>query len=215
VHTFIARVAAEIAARYPVDGIHLDYIRDPGVPIGDDPTTRARFALAYGEDPARRDRLPAAERTRLDSAWAAFQRAQVTAIVQEVRDSLNAVRPGLTLSAAVIADTLTARTTDRQDWCAWLRTGLVDRAFAMCYAPRVQTVLSQLEGMSADVGTARLVPGIAVYNAPPASAAAKIRGARALGFPAVALYSYDSLFAAAGTWARLRAFLDAPAAEGR
>ncbi len=210
VRTWLANVAKEIASRYPVDGIHLDYIRQPSVAIGFDPTSRARFALEYGADPAMFGRLPQPERTRADSAWGAFQAGQVTAIVREVRDSLNAVRPGIELSAAVLADTLTAVKRNRQSWSAWLRDGLLDRAFAMCYAPLVQTVMQQLTAMSSQVGTLRLVPGIAVYNTPPSTAAAKIRGARELGFGTIALYSYDSLWERQDLWDRLRSFLLAP-----
>jgi len=210
VRSWIANIAREIASRYDVDGIHLDYIRQPIVPIGNDPTSRAQFALHAGADPLEFARLPAGERARMDSAWAIFQRDQVTAIVREVRDSVNAVRPGLPLSAAVLADTLAALRHNRQAWCAWLREGLLDRAFPMCYAPPVQTVLSQLAIMSEQVGTDRLVPGIAVYNTPPSSAAAKIKGARALGFPAVALYSYDSLWERSDRWPRLLAFVNGP-----
>ena len=172
VRHFLAQVAQEIVQRYPVDGIHLDYIRQPSVRIGFDPTSRARFALEHRADPLYFDRLPADQHAAMDSAWAAFQLDQVTAIVREVRDSVNAVRPGVQLSAAVLADTLTAVNRNRQAWSRWLREGLLDRAFAMCYAPQVQTVMQQLTAMSAQIGTARLVPGIAVYNTPPSMAAA-------------------------------------------
>ena len=207
VRTFLANVAREIATRYDVDGIHLDYIRHPSIAIGYDQTTRARFALEYGVDPSTFSRLSATARLRADSAWSAFQLAQVTAIVQEVRDSLDAARPGVVLSAAVIADTLAAVTRNRQAWSRWLREGLLDRAYAMCYAPLVQTVVSQMAAMSEQVGVARLVPGIAVYNTEPPAVAAKIKAARMLGFPAIALYSYDSLFEKPDLWARLKDLL--------
>lgn len=210
VRHWLANVAREIAARYPVDGIHLDYIRQPSVAIGFDPTSRARFALEHGADPSRFGALPPPERARMESTWVAFQREQVTAIVREVRDSVEAVRPGTSMSAAVLADTLTASNRNRQAWSKWLRDGLLDRAFAMCYAPLVQTVMSQLAAMTTQVGTARLVPGIAVYNTSPSIAAAKIKGARALGFPVIALYSYDSLWEHDDLWARLKAFVNGP-----
>lgn len=183
VRTWIANIAREIATRYDVDGIHLDYIRQPGVAIGYDPTTRAQFALVSGVDPLRFGLLPPPERARMDSAWTSFQQAQVTAIVREVRDSLSVARPGLPISAAVLADTLAAARTNRQCWSAWLRDGLLDRVFPMCYAPPVQTVLGQLAAMTAQVGTRRVVPGIAVYNTPPATAAAKIRERASWAFP--------------------------------
>lgn len=207
VRTWIADNVREIAVRYKVDGIHLDYIRNPTVAIGYDPTSRARFALESGVDPLMFSRQPAAARARLDSAWAAFQLEQVTAIVREVRDTLSIVRPGLPLSAAVVADSLTAWKLKRQPWSRWVRDGLLDRAFLMCYAPAVQVVLQQLQSLSAQVGLDRLVPGIAMYNAPLSSAAAKIKAVRAMGFPAVALYSYDSLYQRSGQWERLRSYL--------
>ena len=80
----------------------------------------------------------------------------------------------------------------------------------MCYAPAVQTVMGQLATMSEAIGTDRLVPGIAVYNTPPSTAAAKIKGARALGFPAIALYSYDSLWERGDRWNRLLEHVNGP-----
>lgn len=210
VRTHLAQVAKEIASRYPVDGIHMDYIRQPSVAIGFDPTSRARFAILHGADPLFFKRLPPRERTSMDSAWTVFQREQVTAIVSEMRDSLARVRPGLLLSAAVLADTNAALNRNKQSWTRWLRAGLLDRAFAMCYAPSVQTVMSQLLAMSTQVGVERLVPGIAVYNTAPSTAAAKIKGARALGYPAIALYSYDSLYEQADLWTRLKGYLADP-----
>ncbi len=207
VRRWIAEIVQELVSRYPVDGVHLDYVRQPAVAIGYDPTSRARFALESGVDPIMIARHPAAERTRLDSAWAAFQLEQVTAIVRGVRDSLAVTRPDLPLSAAVVADSSTAWNLKRQPWSRWVRDGLLDRAFVMCYAPSVQTVLGQLAAMSGHIGVDRLVPGIAIYNTSLSTAAVKIKAARALGYPAVALYSYDSLYERPGLWERLRSLL--------
>jgi uncharacterized lipoprotein YddW (UPF0748 family) len=208
VRTWLAQVAQEIVTRYPVDGLQLDYIRQPIVATGWDPTTRAHFALLTGVDPARFNRLNATERAHVDSAWMDFQGKQVQAAVEEVRDSVRRVRPTLSLSAAVIADTLTADRNNAQRWRDWLRLGLLDRVFVMCYAQPVQTVLDQLVGYRGTLGDdPRVVPGIAVYNTPPSAAAAKIRGARALGFPTLAVYSYDSLAEQPGYWGRLLNFL--------
>jgi uncharacterized lipoprotein YddW (UPF0748 family) len=207
VQRWLAEVVQELVARYPVDGVHLDYIRQPGVEVGYDPTTRSRFALEHGADPMHLDRQPPALRAHLDSLWEAFQEAQVTAVVRGIRDSVNVVRPGLPLSAAVVADSTTALTSRRQAWGRWLRDGLLDRAFLMCYAPPVGTVLGQMTAAIDHVGADRVVPGIAMYNTPLSTAATKIKAARALGFPAVALYSYDSLYERPASWERLRALL--------
>ena len=215
VREHIAGITAEIARRYPVDGIHLDYIRQPSVDVGFDQTSRARFAMEYGADPGRLGLLPPAQRATIVKLWNDFQRDQVTAIVRAVRDSLDAVRPGILLSAAVFADTVTARRRIQQPWMDWLRDGLIDRAFTMSYATAVQTVLSQLAGYAEELGPvqARIVPGLAVYNAPERSTAAKVKGAVALGFPTLALYSYDSLWKDPSSWPRLAALL-APGDSG-
>jgi uncharacterized lipoprotein YddW (UPF0748 family) len=203
--TWVARIAAEIAERYPVDGIHLDYIREPGVSLASDPMMRAGFLWRTGIDPERIARLPLERRARADSAWVAWQGEQVTAIVREVRDSLERVRPGVLLSAAVLPDTLTARRNHGQPWTDWVRDGLIDRAFVMCYAPVVRTVHDQMLGYASQLGTdGRVVPGLAVYNSPPSHVAAKIKAATALGYPMLALYSYDSLYARGGYWAALQ-----------
>jgi hypothetical protein len=90
-----------------------------------------------------------------------------------------------------------------------VRDGLVDRVFVMSYAPSVQKVLDQLVGFAGTLGaTDRVVPGIAVYNSPASTAAAKIKAARTLGYPLIALYSYDSLFTRPAYWSALRAYLD-------
>ena len=209
VSRWVARIVQELVTRYPVDGVQLDYIRQPSVPIGYDPTTRARFALESGMDPFPRRRRPAAERAKVEERWGAFQQAQVTAIVREVRDSLRVSHPDMPLTAAVLADTTVAWNRNRQPWSQWVREGLLDRAFLMCYAPLTETVLSQLNTLSSQVGVERLVPGIAMYNTPLSTAATKIKAARALGFPSIALYSYDSLYERPGLWERLRFFLTA------
>jgi uncharacterized lipoprotein YddW (UPF0748 family) len=212
VRRWIAGNAQEIVRRYPVDGIHLDYIRQPKIAVGWDPTTRARFAMVSGVDPDRFDRVPAGQRAHVDSLWKQFQGDQVRETVEEVRDSVRAVRPGLAMSAAVIADTVTAEKFNMQTWRDWLLRGTLDRVFVMCYAPAIQTVMEQLVGyaLGPKGSEDRIVPGIAVYNTPPAAAAAKIKGARALGFPTLALYSYDSLAEQPGYWTRLLRLLDVP-----
>jgi len=212
VRAWIASIAREIATRYAVDGIHLDYIREPGAFAGLDANARAVFALEQGADPARFGLEPAVRRAALDSSWMAFQRAQVTAIVRGVRDSLARSRPGLALSAAVLADTVLAERHHAQEWRAWVREGLLDRVFVMCYAPEVQTVLSQMLAYSSDLGTGRVVPGIAVFNSTAAATAAKLKGAIELGYRTLALYSYDSLDERAGYWDALAGFLGTPPA---
>ena len=51
VRRWLARIVQEIITRYPVDGVQLDYIRQPGIATGFDPTSRARFVLGAAHAP--------------------------------------------------------------------------------------------------------------------------------------------------------------------
>jgi len=207
VRVWVAANVAEVVRRYAVDGVHLDYIRTPGVDAGYDGATRVAFARESGVDRARESSLPAAERAGVDSSFREFQDRQVTAILRAVRDSVEALRPGLPISAAVRPDPGEAARWYGQPWAAWLADSLLDRAFPMCYSPATQTVLDQLADITRRVGRDRVIPGIAVYNASPTSVASHVKGARALGFAELALYSYDALFQAPRYWERLSELL--------
>jgi uncharacterized lipoprotein YddW (UPF0748 family) len=217
VRAWLGSIVKEIATRYAVDGVQLDYIRLPGVQLrGEAGALVAEAGAGAAGPPAGDARRTAVAPARVRAPRSEAECAQVSAAVGEVRDSLARVRPGIPLSAAVIADTAVAERANAQRWTSWLREGLIDRAFAMCYAPPLRTVVAQLLSFAASPGMgARIVPGIAVYNTPPATAAAKIKAARALGFAELALFSYDALASRPGYWPSLRNDLDTPGQSPR
>ncbi len=67
----IAAVSADVANRYDVDGIHLDYIRYPGSQYSHDVESLYHWEAAGEPD------------------WASWQRSQVTATVQGVSDAVD------------------------------------------------------------------------------------------------------------------------------
>ena len=126
VRTHLARVAADIARRYGIDGIHLDRIRYPGPAWSHDTTSRRVF----GKDP-----------TAFADDWAQFRREQVALAVRETFDSVRAARPTAVLSAAVWGIWQ-----DRWGWSsshgygqyfqdprAWVAAGSLDVAVPMTY----------------------------------------------------------------------------------
>lgn len=126
VRTHLARVAADIARRYEVDGIHLDRIRYPGTLFSYDSASLASF----GRDPD----LHAAE-------WEQFRRGLVDLTVREAYDSIQAVRPSLAYSAAVWGidqdrwgwNSSQGYSQYYQDPRAWARGGYLDVAVPMTY----------------------------------------------------------------------------------
>jgi uncharacterized lipoprotein YddW (UPF0748 family) len=132
VRTHLARVAADIARRYRVDGIHLDRIRYPGTSWSYDAPSLAAFQALHGRAPTS---------TTGDAAWSQFRRDMVNLTVKEAYDSINAARPSVVLSAAVwgIYDDLWGWRSSRgvsqylQDPRAWARAGYLDVAVPMTY----------------------------------------------------------------------------------
>jgi uncharacterized lipoprotein YddW (UPF0748 family) len=127
VRTQLARVAADIVRRYRVDGIHLDRIRYPDAGFGWDPVSLE----AFGRDPAADP-----------EGWADFRRGLVNRAVEETRDSIDAVRPSVVLSAAVwpIYDRRRFGWPSSsgvgqffQDTWEWARGGYLDVAVPMTY----------------------------------------------------------------------------------
>jgi uncharacterized lipoprotein YddW (UPF0748 family) len=194
-------IVHEIVTRYAVDGIHLDYVRYPEPGVGYDPATRTAFMREYGIDPAQFEQPDSAlidlvgpeGILDLRAKWDEWKRAQVTDLVRDLRRDLDLIRPGIKLTAAVIADQAQARGRYEQDWPAWLREGTIDAVIPMTYSPSTPIVVRQLEAARAIPTDRHVYAGIAIYNEGARDAADKIRKARALGVDGIALFSYDRL----------------------
>ena len=127
VRTQLARVAADIARRYDVDGIHLDRIRYPGDAWSWDSASRAEF----GKNPS-----------LYPADWKAYRTSLVSRMVRETYDSVNAAKPQLVLSAAVWGiyydkwhwKTLAGKTDLMQDYRAWAKEGYMDILVPMTYS---------------------------------------------------------------------------------
>ena len=139
----LVSVVADLAARYPLEGIHLDYIRYPGPTWG---YSAAGLAALRTDTIAR---MSAADRREHEAALAAdvslvarrfpqrfqqYRRDAVNSMVAEVRARLKQVRPDVLLSAAVFPDPASCRERQFQDWQLWLRENWIDVACPMNYA---------------------------------------------------------------------------------
>ena len=188
----LCRVVADLAARYPLQGIHLDYIRYAGPPWGYGASALAAFRAEVeadlGEDELRemqarvaRDLL--AFTRRYPRRWDAFRRGAVSALVEELAAAARGARPGLVMSAAVRARPADARDTRFQDWTTWLARGWIDVACPMIYTPDAALFSEQLQealavrGPGAHLGRHRRV---APRRAPRRCAASRTPGPPAL-----------------------------------
>ena len=171
---YIARVARDIASRYEIDGLHLDYVR---FLEGDWSYDRETLRL-FGRNPSRYPR-----------SWAAFKRSSVTQVIESIRRALHGVRPGAILSAAVYPSSESRRKV-HQDVAGWVKRGLVEWVFPMSYTDNDQFFRIRARENRAELGVT-CFPGIGAYKH--ASAAQTVRQ-MAMCRDGFALFSYSSLF---------------------
>jgi uncharacterized lipoprotein YddW (UPF0748 family) len=203
VHAHVEAIVVDIAERYPVDGIHLDYVRYDGARWGYHPEALDRFAAATG----RSDR-PAPD----DPEWREWRTARTAALVERASRALADVRPEARLSAAVIAagegpgpdreafaDSRPA-TEMLQNWPGWLEAGHLDFVVAMAYMR--EGVPDQADWFDqwvlfgdrlSEAHPGRVVIGVGAYLNSVDDAQAQLEQARqATGHVAIYSYQQDS-----------------------
>ena len=190
VRRHLAEVFGDLASRYEIDGVHLDYIR---------------FVFP---DADKRDQVPYDNGTlhifrkettgfpsRYPDRWNDFRRRGINTVVYDISRQVRKVRPGCKISAAVIRDLRRGRETFFQDSPTWLRYGWIDEVIPMNY----ETDLSRFESLARkDIGQAgrdRLIPGLGVHVMDgEADLRKQIEITRALHSPGYSLFAYTSFF---------------------
>jgi uncharacterized lipoprotein YddW (UPF0748 family) len=199
-----AAVIGEIAARYAVDGVHLDYVRFPNEDFDYSPPAMSEFKAAIFPDLTDRERREAAAREALDPAaypnlfperWSDFRRSRLTSLVIKIRTAVKAARPETMVSAAVIPDAEDAFEDRLQDWRGWIDHSLLDVVCPMAYTTEGETFQKQITAARAYAGSRPVWAGIGAYQLSPAQTLSHIAAARKLGVAGVILFSYDSLVA--------------------
>ncbi len=204
----VATVVTELATTYPIDGVHLDYVRFP-----DDRFDYSRAALQQFKLEIR-PTLSAAERARVDSLdradplaypdrfpdrWIRFRQARLTALVARIRTAVKTARPSAILSAAAVPDVEQATARRFQDWPAWLDQRLIDVLCPMIYTQDAALFGQQLVRARALAGDVPVWAGIGAYQLSRADTLARIDAARRLPVAGIALFSYDALVSPPGS----------------
>ena len=225
----------DLVERYPdLDGLHLDYIRHPGV-LPFTPGSRFGVGLDFGYGVVSRSRYRAetgqpdpiedapAGTVRGASRWDDWRRKQVTALVESIAATSRAARPDLVLSAAVISYVDRAYLTLAQDWRGWLESGAIDLAIPMVYTLDDRLFRYQLEGFAGSALADRIWPGVGVwlFDRNPARALRQLDLLSQSGFAGEVLFSDDAIAAspalrsALADAAPIRSSSDADTASGR
>jgi len=196
------KVIGDLASRYDVDGIHLDYIRFPNEEFDYGAGVLEAFRSEVSSrmsGPERRE-YSARARGRLlfytemfPQRWHEFRRTRLTELLARIRATLKVRRPRAMLSAAVLPDVGDALTRRFQDWGGWLEAGLLDAVCPMVYTTDHAVFRAQIASVEQRAGGRPVWAGIGAYQLSPSATVENIRTARELGAEGIVLFSYDNL----------------------
>ncbi len=170
VQDYLLRLYREIVTKYDVDGLHLDYIRYPRQEVdrnedfGFGNAGREKFRQITGIDPINIHR----DNASLWWLWTNFRTQQVNQFVARVAQEMRAIKPSLTLSAAVFPWENRDRINRiQQSWETWISRGDLDLLVPMTYRPDTTQFLRQsVQPALNSVGNAPVLflPGIGLYR---------------------------------------------------
>jgi uncharacterized lipoprotein YddW (UPF0748 family) len=198
----VEAVITDLVERYPLDGVHMDYVRYPTADFD-----YSEAALNAFRESVQRE-LSAADRTRLDARlprepllyteayperWQLYRRARLTDLVARIRTAVKQHRPQAMLTAAVKPDAREAFETRLQDWQDWAGRGLLDAVCPMAYTDNLSRFSHVVQGAARAATPQALWAGIGAYRLNPSETISHIHAARAAGAHGIALFSYDSL----------------------
>ena len=198
------KVFMDVALNYDVDGLHMDYVRYPGVDWGYSPEAVALYKTQTGAATT-----PAPD----DERWKAWRRARVTSFVRDLHADLKRVRPNVKLSGALISfGGGPANTSDWpltsaygsvfQDWRGWLASGYLDFGVPMNYdsdwsSQEMGFFDSWINFEKKSGFSDRILTGVGAFMNYPEDTLAQIRralapSARGHQVLGIAIYSYGS-----------------------
>ncbi len=196
VREYLSSVVQEIAWKYNVDGIHLDYIRYPGKNWG-----YSELALNSYRPPLECAVRPEAD----DHRWLGWKRDQVTELVSLIRQSVKSIKPAALFSAATVAwgdcpedyTRCSSYASLCQDWRRWTNEGLIDGACPMVYKDDSKSKSAAefrkwLLGYSKWAGDVPVYVGIDIHTNQVPQTVRQIQAARKSGLHGFMLFSFNT-----------------------
>jgi uncharacterized lipoprotein YddW (UPF0748 family) len=208
----LEQVVREVLAAYPVDGLHLDFIRYPGLDHDYSPAALQGFRAPSSAGGVFRIAELLAGPANHPAEWSDYLRGRLTALTGRLSRAARLARRGVVVSAAVVPDEAQAVRERFQDWPAWMDAGLLDAVCPMAYTPDPLLFREQVGQARARLGAGRTIwAGVGAYRLPPAAVVDRILAAREAGASGVVLFSHESLDLEALARLRTDAFLPASA----
>lgn len=193
---YLVDAIREMATRYAVTGIHLDFVRYPDFNSSLGPSVRAAFEKQLGK---KLPNWPEEVKTG-GAARAAFLRWRINAVsdfVQAARRTVKREASGKVMSAAVFGKYPSCADAVGQDWEAWLKLGLLDYVAPMNYTEDQGRYVEWLAQQTRTRTQAmKIISGIGVTAAEsrltPAEVMDQIQAARRAGAAGFALFKLDT-----------------------
>jgi uncharacterized lipoprotein YddW (UPF0748 family) len=186
---FMVDLMIGVARDYPVDGIHLDYIRTMGRCYCD--KCRREFAEQHGK--------PLAEAT--DEEWVAWQRGAIGEIVRRTAQGVRPIRPDAIMSAAVFSS-MPSGASQGQDPGDWANREWIDVVMPMDYQMQTLQVRSNERAFLAALDDDnKLATGLSLYmrsgdevmSRPPELIQQQIELVRRMGIHGYCLFAFSHL----------------------
>lgn len=203
---YLLSIYMEVATNYPVDGIHFDYIRYPGVHFGYSDDLCRRFQEQHGVDPrmlSNEVKGYAAEKHLLGNQpildewnyihyarWNKVKADQITELVRRVSRAVKKARPQIKVSAAVFPDPGTAYWRVSQDWRAWMAEGLVDIICPMAYSGQPELVAKRIAAALESANGKLIYAGLGAWQKEPSQILEEIRLIRELGGHGFSMFAF-------------------------
>ena len=197
VQNYLSSLFAEIATKYKVDGIHLDYIRYPfesptgKITYGYGKAARAKFQEQTGLDPI--NLYPS---NPLWTQWKKFKIEQVDNFVGSTAQNLRQIRPDLTLSTAVFPMPKRERLSKiHQHWENWVSQEWIDLLVPMTYTDDTEKLHTLTHPLlhEFDRGKALLLPGIRLLDISEVAALDQMQLLRGMSTEGYALFAAENL----------------------
>ena len=195
VREYLVRAVSEIAGRYPVAGIHADFVRYPDVASAYGESSRIRFEKS--ENLKVREWPGSVKRGAMRQAFFRWRADQLTSFVRQARREIRKAGAGKMFSVAVFGKYPSCYEAVGQDWEAWIDTGFIDYAVPMNYTEDRRVFKDLLSAQSQTRSRMMAVlPGIGVTAAESRLDAIQvidqINEVRKSGFPGFAMFDLDT-----------------------
>jgi uncharacterized lipoprotein YddW (UPF0748 family) len=182
----------DVATRYDIDGIHLDYVRYSDSTLCFSPVTRKAFEAYLGHEVTP---WPGAARPggNYEKEFKRWRAGQISSFVKQVYEGVKSVNPKIRVSAAVFGSYPDSINSVGQDWGTWLKNGYIDFVCPMNYTTDLNGFIALTDKQIRLTGARdRILPGLGVSadesQLTPDQVIEQILAARRLGTPGWMLF---------------------------